>query len=65
MCFLNTIKIIYVAVIVQAVTAISPECSAANGVMSAIYFFFAVMGEVIKPNVAKGKSLSALSLPRD
>ena len=44
-CFLNTIKIVYVAVIVQAVTAISPECSAANGVMSAIYFFFAVMGD--------------------
>lgn len=44
-CFLNSIKVIFVASLVQAVTAISPESSAANGVMTAIYFFFAVMGD--------------------
>ena len=44
-CFLNSIKVFFVASLVQAVTAISPESSAANGVMTAIYFFFAVMGD--------------------
>jgi hypothetical protein len=29
--FLNSIKVFFVASLVQAVTAISPECSAANG----------------------------------
>ena len=64
--FLNSIKVLFVASLVQAVTAISPACSAANGaflfisvwaiktdvefcwftgVMTAIYFFFAVMGD--------------------
>ena len=45
MCFLNSIKVLFVASLVQAVTAISPASSAANGVMTAIYFFFAVMGD--------------------
>ena len=36
---------LFVASLVQAVTAISPESSAANGVMTALYFFFAVMGD--------------------
>ena len=44
-CFLNSIKVLFVASLVQAVTAISPASSAANGVMTAIYFFFAVMGD--------------------
>ena len=44
-CFLNAIKVVFVGSLMQAVTAISPECSAANGVMSAIYFFFGVMGD--------------------
>ena len=44
-CFLNAIKVFFVGSLVQAVTAISPEASAANGVMTAIYFFFAVMGD--------------------
>jgi Na+-driven multidrug efflux pump len=44
-CFLNSIKVAFVASLVQAVTAISPESSAANGVMTAVYFFFAVMGD--------------------
>ena len=43
--FLNAIKVIFVGSLMQAVTAISPECSAANGVMSAIYFFWGVMGD--------------------
>ena len=43
-CFLNSIKVLFVASLVQAVTAISPASSAANGVMTAIYFF-AVMGD--------------------
>jgi len=44
-CFLNSIKVLFVASLVQAVTAVSPASSAANGVMTAIYFFFAVMGD--------------------
>ena len=43
--FLNSIKVVFMASLVQAVTSISPEDSAASGVMSAIYFFFAVMGD--------------------
>ena len=36
--FLNSIKVLFVASLVQAVTAISPACSAANG---ASFFLFA------------------------
>ena len=43
--YLNFIKIAFVAVLVQSVTRIGPECAAASGVLSAIYFFFAVMGD--------------------
>ena len=43
--FLTAIKVFFVGSLMQAVTAISPECSAANGVMSAIYFFWGVMGD--------------------
>ena len=43
--YLNAIKIIFVAGLVQSVTRIGPECAAASGVLSAIYFFFAVMGD--------------------
>jgi Na+-driven multidrug efflux pump len=43
--YLNAIKIIFVAGLVQSVTAIGPECAAASGVLSAVYFFFAVMGD--------------------
>ena len=35
--FLNSIKVLFVASLVQAVTAISPACSAANG---ASFFLF-------------------------
>ena len=43
--YLNFIKIAFVAGLVQSVTRIGPECAAASGVLSAIYFFFAVMGD--------------------
>ena len=43
--YLNAIKIIFVAGLVQSVTRIGPECAAASGVLSAVYFFFAVMGD--------------------
>jgi hypothetical protein len=40
--FLNSIKVLFVASLVQAVTAISPACSAANG---ASFFFYFCMGK--------------------
>ena len=43
--FLTAIKVFFVGSLVRAVPAISPECSAANGVMSAICFFWGVMGD--------------------
>ena len=39
------IKCIFVGAIVRSATAISPEASAANGVLLTVYFFFAVVGE--------------------
>ena len=39
------IKCIFVGAIVRSATAISPEASAANGVLFTVYFFFAVVGE--------------------
>ena len=39
------IKCIFVGWIVRSATAISPEASAANGVLLSVYFFFAVVGE--------------------
>lgn len=39
------IKCIFVGWIVRTATAISPEASAANGVLFTVYFFFAVVGE--------------------
>ena len=39
------IKCVFVGWVVRAGTSISPEASAANGVLLTVYFFFAVIGE--------------------